>query len=378
LLAVTVMGITLANYRALDVEHILDFKENLSTLLISMLFLLLSARIEWPSPSTFAAGLVILAVAMLVVRPAAVLLSTLGSPLAWRERAMVAYISPRGIVAAAVSALFALRLDEQGIAGAELLVHLTFMMIIGTVLVQSATASRVARALGVAAPEPRGVLIVGSTPFSRLLGAALEKQDIRVVIADDDWSDIREARMAGLQTYFGNPVTEHAAQNLPLTETAWMLAMSARVETNSLACMRYRPEFGKQNVLQLRLFGTGEAPRAAHAEALQARTLFGREVTQGHVQQLLGEGWGVRVTRLSESFGWKQLCEKFDQPPLALFSIDERGQLRFAVDGGVFEPRAGWRVGVLARPEAAPRSEAHLGPGEAVRQTEDENRTTTD
>ncbi|MBK7729097.1 MAG: sodium:proton antiporter [Gammaproteobacteria bacterium] len=236
LLAVTVMGITMANIRNLDVEHILNFKENLSIFLISMMFIVLSARIEWPSADNFLAGLAILAVATLVIRPLSVYVSTLFSPLKFAERTMVAYVSPRGIVAAAVSALFALRLEEQGISGANELVALTFMIIIGTVVLQSVTAARVARWLDVVQPQSRGVLIVGSSELPRLLAQALQKQEIPVLVADDDWQGISQCRMTGIPTYFGNPVSEHAEATLPLSSMRWLLAMSTRIEMNSLAC----------------------------------------------------------------------------------------------------------------------------------------------
>src|SRR5690606_37506542 len=139
LLAVTVMGMVLANLRGLAIEEILSFKEHLSTLLISALFILLAARLPWPlPPGALWMGLAILLVAQFVVRPLSVLASTLGGTLTWRERALIAWIAPRGIVAAAVSALFALRLENAGFAGAELLVPLTFALIIGTVVLQSA------------------------------------------------------------------------------------------------------------------------------------------------------------------------------------------------------------------------------------------------
>ena len=258
-----------------------------------------SARIEWPSADNFLAGLAILAVATLVIRPLSVYVSTLFSPLKFAERTMVAYVSPRGIVAAAVSALFALRLEEQGISGANELVALTFMIIIGTVVLQSVTAARVARWLDVVQPQSRGVLIVGSSELPRLLAQALQKQEIPVLVADDDWQGISQCRMTGIPTYFGNPVSEHAEAALPLSSMRWLLAMSTRIEMNSLACMRYRGDFAKNNVLRMRLLGTGEAPRQSHAKALQTPAIFAKGITHALITQRLGEGWQLRTTRMS-------------------------------------------------------------------------------
>lgn len=358
LLAVTVMGITMANIRNFDVEHILDFKENLSIFLISMMFIVLSARIEWPSLDNFLAGLAILVVATLVIRPVSVYVSTLFSPLSFAERTMVAYVSPRGIVAAAVSALFALRLEGQGLSGAHELVALTFMIIIGTVVLQSVSAARVARWLGVVQPQSRGVLIVGSSELPRLLAQALQKQDIPVLIADDDWQGISQCRMAGIPTYFGNPVSEHAEAALPLSSMRWLLAMSTRIEMNSLACMRYRGDFGKNNVLRMRLLGTGEAPRQSHAKALQAQAIFARGITHALIAQRLGEGWTVRTTRLSESFHWKQFVEQFVDEPLPLFATNDKDRLYFFTELGLLDPKPGWKVTVLAAAKRAAVDEA--------------------
>jgi NhaP-type Na+/H+ or K+/H+ antiporter len=147
------MGMWLANMKGVDVRHILHFKENLSVLLISGLFILLAARLDLSALLAMGpAVLLLLAVIQFVARPLSVALSTFGSSLNWRERALLAWISPRGIVAAAVSATFAIRLSESGHDGAQLLVPLTFAVIIGTVVLQSATARPLASLLKVAEP----------------------------------------------------------------------------------------------------------------------------------------------------------------------------------------------------------------------------------
>jgi len=352
LLAVTVMGMTLANLRGLHMEDILDFKENLSTLVISMLFIVLAARLHWPSPQVFGAGLLVLTAAIVVIRPLAVLVSTLGSSLQWRERALIAWIAPRGIVAASVSALFALKLEARGIADAHVLVTLTFLMIIGTVVIQSATARRLARRLGVADPEPRGVLIVGSSLVARSLAEALHKLGFSPLLADDSWPDIRAARMAGLRTFFGNPVSEHADRRLDLIGMGWLLALSTRVETNTLACVRYQPEFGRDHVYRLRVFAPGEAPKQAQSNVLQAPALFGDAVTHAEMERRMGAGWTVKITRLSSAFGWVAFTARCPRTPLLLFAVNERGHLRFETEHLALQPRAGWTACVLAPPDS--------------------------
>jgi NhaP-type Na+/H+ or K+/H+ antiporter len=348
LLAVTVMGIWLGNRPGVHVEHILDFKEHLSTVLISMLFILLAARLQWPSATLLIQGGLLLAAAVLVVRPLAVAVSTIGSQLGWRERALIAWIAPRGIVAAAVSALFALKLEAEAVEGADTLVPLTFMLIIGTVVLQSATSRQLARLLKVAAPAPRGLLLVGATPVTRALGVALKSQGFEVLMADDDWVGIRAARMDGLRTYFGNPVSEHADLHLDLAGIGGLIAASPRREINTLACVRFEPEFGRRRIYRVRILAPGEAPRQALSGTLHGHVLFGDQVTQAQLQERLTGGERIRATKLSEDFSWKDYLVRNGEHLLPLFGIDERGHLQPVVAGESFAPKPGWTVLSLA------------------------------
>lgn len=348
LLAVTIMGMWLGNRPDLHMDDIMDFKEHLSTLLISLLFIVLAARLEWPSPALVFGGVVLLLAAIVVARPLAVLTSTLGSSLSWRERALIAWIAPRGIVAAAVSSLFALRLEQQGVAGADQLVPLTFMLIIGTVVLQSATSRKLAQMLGVSAPERLGILIVGGNRVARELGLALQQQKLSVVLADDDWMDIRDARMAGLNTYFGNPISEHADLHLDLTGIGTLLAVSTRREINTLACVRFASDFGRDKVYRLRILAPGEAPKQALSGVQGGRALFGPQLTHRQLEERLDAGACIRSTRLSEAFGWKEYRERHGKDGLLLFAIDERGELRPSTGDDDWQPKAGWTVLVLA------------------------------
>lgn len=355
LLAVTVMGMTLANLRGLAIDEILSFKEHLSTLLISALFILLAARLAWPlPPGTLWAGLAILLVAQLVARPLSVLASSLGGALDWRERALVAWIAPRGIVAAAVSALFALRLEHSGVAGAELMVPLTFALIIGTVVLQSATAAPLARALGVAAPDPHGVLVIGANRVARTIAKALADEGIAVLVADEDWSDIRAARMGKLRTWHGDPLSEHADRTLELGGLGRLFAISARRELNSLACVRYRAEFGRHRVYRLRVLekapdGNG---RREHAAAIRAPRLFGDDITLALFEERLDQGWRIKSTRLSETFGVDAYFAQHGASALPLFSIDEHDRVHVVSESRALETKPGWSLTALVPPKA--------------------------
>jgi NhaP-type Na+/H+ or K+/H+ antiporter len=352
LLAVTIMGIALGNMRGVHIDDILDFKESLTTVLVSLLFILLAARLHWPLPDgMLGAGIALFVIAQLVVRPLTVLLSSLGSALTWRERALIGWVAPRGIVAASVSALFALRLDALGVAGAGALVPLVFILIIGTVVLQSATARPLAKWLKVAEPEPRGLLIFGSDEVARAIGRALGEAGFRVMLADDDWEGIRRARMEGLTTFFGNPASPHAERHLDLTGIGRLLAVSTHRERNSLACVHYRQEFGRDKVYRLRNLTPQESTdRAALSGTLLAPPLFDEEMTHGRFAEMLGHGWRIKTTRLSATFDWPHFIEQYGSNTVLMFGVEEKGALRVASTKRALEPKPGWTVIALVPP----------------------------
>jgi NhaP-type Na+/H+ or K+/H+ antiporter len=356
LLSVTIMGVWLGNMRRVPVEDILDFKESLSVLLISGLFIILAARVELGEIQGLMGPAVgLLLVIQFVARPAKVALSTLGSSLNWRERALLAWIAPRGIVAAAVSALFALRLVEAGLPQASLLVPVTFSIILGTVVLQSATARPLAQALGVAEPEPRGLLIVGANPVARRIAKALSERGFRTLLTDTSWDQLRAARMAGLATYYGNPASEHADRHLDLVGIGRLLGLSPQAELNALASVRYRGEFGEAHIYTLPPKAEGEETRSDKSVAeRRGYTLFGKDITYARLASLMGQGAEVRSTTLSESFGPEDYQGRYGGKAIALFAIDARGRLRVFTAEQELRPGVGWTVVALIPADTKP------------------------
>lgn len=245
LLTVTIMGLWMANMKQVPVDSILEFKESLSVLLISALFIILAARIEFSAIADLGWGLAwVLAILMLIARPLSIFLSAIGTSLNWREKLFLSWIAPRGIVAAAVSALFAFQLQKVGYEGAGALVPLVFMLIIATVTIQSLTARPLANLLNVTEPAEFGFLILGANPVARMIGLALKKHEVPVVLADTNWENVRQARMENLQVYFGNPVSEHASNQLDLTGVGNLLVISPYKHMNSLATYHFLDWFG--------------------------------------------------------------------------------------------------------------------------------------
>ncbi len=249
LITVTVMGIWLANSKGIRLQEILHFKENLSVLLISALFVLLAARLEVDAVLSLGiAAIAFLFIIQFLIRPLVVWMCTLGSGWSWQERVLLGWIAPRGIVAAAISSLFVLRLDSVEVDAAELLVPLAFVMIIGTVVFQSLTAKFVADRLGVSDPEPNGALIVGANPVARKIGLALKSAGVKVLLVDRNKEHVRAARLNGLKTFYGHVTSAHAESHLDLSGIGYVLAVSRNQDLNSLAALHFRDEFGTSNI----------------------------------------------------------------------------------------------------------------------------------
>lgn len=346
LLAVTIMGMTMANMKNMDIDDVLDFKESLSLLLISGLFIILAARIEfyqfvqigWPA-------LAILGITMLIARPISVFVSAIGSDLSFNEKLLIAWIGPRGIVAAAVSALFALRLENAGFVEAGLLVPLTFLIIIGTVVIQSATARYIANMLNVREPPPNGLLIIGAGNVARAIGKELQAQGFKVVLTDSTWENISIARMDGLETYYGNPISEHADRNLNLLGLGKVLAISGRSNLDTLACLRFKSEFGVKNVYELK--STREKHiNDKHLVSTRHRgyELFGENIAYGNLAYLLRNGAEIKSTQLSDEFTFEQYLEKHGERVIPLFAIDNKKRIQIFVTNGEMKPESGWTI----------------------------------
>ena len=354
LMAVTLMGIWMANMKGVDVRNILHFKENLSIFLISGLFILLAARLDLHA--MIALGpvvLVLLLIIQFIARPLNVLLSTFGSKLNWRERTLLAWIAPRGIVAAAVSAIFAIRLDQAGHEGALLLVPLTFAVIIGTVVLQSATARPLARLLKVAEPAPSGFLIVGANGPARAIGKALQQLGSRVLLTDSNWENIRAARMENLPTYFGNPASQHAEVHLDLVGLGHLLALSPSGELNTLAAIRFRHEFGPRRLYTLasgQEIRRTDKHRASHEH--RGQSLGNPVLTYTQLASELHNGAEIYSTQLTENFTWEDYQALHGDRATLLFARDHNSWVHVVTPESDLKPGAGWTLLALIRQDA--------------------------
>ncbi|WP_303290290.1 sodium:proton antiporter [Marinobacter sp. SS5-14b] len=352
LLTVTVMGIWMANMKQVPVESILEFKESLSVLLISALFIILAARVEFAAIADLGWGLIaVLACLMFVARPISIFLSAIGTSVSLREKLYLSWIAPRGIVAAAVSALFAFQLERLGYEGAEALVPLVFMLIITTVTLQSLTARPIADLLGVKEPPAHGFLILGANPIARLVAKSLGKHDVPVMLTDTNWENVRQARMENLPVYFGNPVSEHAATHMDLTGIGNLLILSPYKQMNSLATYHFVDWFGDDSVFGLTEGDQDQRARLQTAGKVQrTRGLFDG-VSYAKLASLVSQGYSVKTTQLSDEFSYQQFLDQYQRQALVMFVIDSKEHIYPVRDMETLEPEDDWVLISLVPPQ---------------------------
>ncbi|MCB1324035.1 MAG: sodium:proton antiporter [Spirochaetales bacterium] len=353
LLASVVMGTIIANQKQVGIKHIVEFKENLRVLLISSLFVLLAARLPLEALTGMNTGtLWFLAALLLVVRPAAAFVSAIGSRLSWRERAFMAWMAPRGIVAAAVSSLFSIELAAKGHSGAETLVSLTFAVIAGSVLLYSLTGGPVARLLGVAGGTPQGVLFLGAHYWARQLARLIRDYGIRVVLIDTNEYNIQVARELGLNAYRGNILDDRTTSSLDMEGIGRLLALTPNDEVNSLAALRLQPYFGRSNVFQVSPFQDDERTETGSVpEDLRGRGLFHRDLSFTRIAGVLQNATNLRTDKLKEGQeSFDTLMKSHEGRLYPLFLVDDRGRLEIFTTKDTPEPREGQTLISLVRP----------------------------
>ena len=349
LLAATVMGMAMANQRWVAVVEILEFKETIRVLLISALFVVIGARVELDAVGDIGVrGVLPIVVLVVAIRPLAVLLSTVGTSASWPERALLASIAPRGIVAASVAAIFALRLEEF-VPDAAVLVPVTFLIVVGTITIYGLIAGPIARWAKLAAANPRGILIAGANDVALAIATALEKYEFRVTLVDTDAERTFRARLDGHNVVLGNILADRVHHSLELGELGMLLALTPNDEVNVLATHHYGRTMGRRNMYQVAPSENSQGIRGALPFHLTARVLFSAELTYRALEERLGSGEVIRGTRLTEEFDWEAYQGRHQQSARPLFVVTSDGKLVAFTDSSQPAPKSGDTViGLLA------------------------------
>ncbi len=349
LLAVTVMGVVMGNAHLPSLTELIRFKEQMTVLLVSGVFVLLAASLELSMFLVLDWRAVAFVVAIVfVVRPLVVLPVLIGTGLPWAERAMIAWIAPRGVVAVAIAGFFGTRLQDIGFPDGAQLPPLAFAVVATTVVLHGFSIAPLARLLGLTSTEPPGAILVGGSPFAVAFAKGIEEAGAPVLVADRNWHALRGARAAKIEVYHGEILSEAFEHSINTNRFGHLIATTDNDAYNTLVCTDFGPEFGRTNVHQL-----ARPESETSAKALPV-TLGGRSFAGGknldELNQKIAAGWDVRSTRLSDEYTVEQYLEQ-REGAVFLAVLRKAGQLDILSPRDKLTGRSGDRMIALIPPE---------------------------
>ncbi|AXI01052.1 sodium:proton antiporter [Sporosarcina sp. PTS2304] len=328
LLAVTAMGMTMANMSLTTLQDIRHFKENISVLLISGIFVMLTASldphilIEIVNPK-----IMMYVLAMLfIVRPLSIWVSTIGTDLTVKEKTLIGWIAPRGIVALTVSGYFATILLETGYKDAELLTALTFALVFSTVVVHGFSIGWLAKKLNLATPKESGVVLIGSSRFVAELAKSITEAGHKVLIMDDSWGGLSNARKLGIPTYMGDILSEHTGYHLDLTPYRYIAAMTKMDSYNSHVCADFTPDLGRDLLFQT---STHKRGKGQQFNLSTGQILFTPNVSIHELDERVSAGYVFRKTLLTKQYSYTQYLRERDDKSVLLYIIRANGEMEF-------------------------------------------------
>ncbi len=249
-LAVTIAGVVVGNTRSPVERDLREFKDQLTVMLIGLLFVVLAADVRFEQVRSLGwAGLGVVVALIVVVRPVGVWLSTLGTDLAPRERLFLAWVAPRGIVAAAIASLVAADLERAGLPGGAELRALVFLTIAVTVTLAGLTAGPIGNLLGVRLRRRDTVAILSAQTLGLALGKELQRGGVPIVFLDSNPAGIRRAQEAGFSVVYGDALQETVMQRARFAFVRTVVALTANKTLNSVFVSRARDRFSVPNGL---------------------------------------------------------------------------------------------------------------------------------
>lgn len=373
LLAVTIMGITVGNMRLAGIQDMKRFKEYITVMLVATVFVILTSdldravlsRIDWR-------GAALVAAVLLITRPATIMLATIGSGMDWRDRLLLSWIAPRGIVAAATAGVMgptlaehAMQLDSADAAklalDAQTLLPLVFAVIFATVFFHGLSIGWLARRLDLTTGDQQKVLIVGASPWSIALASKLQEIGIGVLLADSSWHNLRPARLAGVPVFYGEILSEFAEESLEISHVGNVLAATSNDAYNALVCTALAHDVGRARVFQLPMGdGSEEDPRRV-SRPLRGQQAFGSDALFEKLWRRHVRGWKFYRTRITDSYTYSDFLRDSTQDALPIMIIRADGSVRLVEAQKGIEPGAGDTVLYYAPERPVARAEPAAG-----------------
>ena len=367
LVTVTVLGIYLANQKEISIEHIIEFKENLGVFLISTLFIVLGSRLDLTVLGEVGwRGVLFVLLMIIIVRPISVWFAMLKSGLNREEKIFLAFLAPRGIVAAAVISVFSLRIlamadaDAELINDAKVLVPATFMLIVGTVAVYGLGAAPLARRLGLADGNPQGILFGGATAWIRDVAVILKEAGYSTVLVDTNYQNISAAKMAGLHAHCKSILSDYVHERVDLAGVGRFLALTKNDAVNAMATAQFTHLFGRQNVYRLLPEDVDKGARSKVGDVSKGRELFEESWGETRFQSAYENGFRPKLTRISDEFTFDDFETEYGDQVVVLFVIEENMTLHINTADYELEPKTGQSVIAMVKLDESKTQSAPL------------------
>lgn len=342
LLATLFLGVIIANQPYVAARKVFLFKEEFKVFLYAVVFILFSARLDIAELSYInQQALVFLVILMFLVRPISVLFSSIGARLNWREYVFLSWLGPKGLVAAALVALFSFRLDEIFPEDGGGLVPIVFLVIIGTVAISGLTAAPLAQSLKLAARNPQGTLFIGAQSWVRRMAKVIQEQGYKVMLVDSDPRNIAHAEQAGLEARLTHVLTREVVDELELGEYGRMLVLTPNEEINTLATLNFHDFFDVSEIYQLPVRTQVEPVTGEESVPhLQGRHLFEEEVTYSSLNTRFISGASIKTGKLTEDFTFEDFKVRYGDNAIPLFLMRNNGDLHVFTADDPVEPEA--------------------------------------
>ncbi|AQS87363.1 cation:proton antiporter [Neoasaia chiangmaiensis] len=307
LIGATVFGMALTNLHVPGLSELRRMKESLVVLVVSCLFILLTADLhrtvlERLSLPIFSLTLLVL----FVVRPVAIFFSTLGTGLTWQERVFVGWIAPRGIVAAAVAGAAGFRLADAGYRSAALIMPAVFAVIAVTMILHGFSLRPLARRLKLTLSNEPALAIVGASHWTLDLASCLHQQGVPVLLVDNRSSALMPAARRSLPILRAELLSQYGEEALEERPADYLIATTADGIYNGMVCAHMAPHMGRQRVFQI-------SPGVARLD-------FYHGLSRDARGKVLGEpSWNYTLIDTLFEKGWRFVSTTADEASAAAF-----------------------------------------------------------
>jgi len=341
LIAVTILGLTLTNIHTASIEDIKRFKETITLLLVSGVFILLTANLDvrvlmdlsWQS-------MVFVAALLFVIRPLTFLLCSFGTHMSRQEILLAGLIAPRGIVCAAMAGVIGPLLVEAGFEDGNKIVPIAFAVVVISVVLHSLMIKPLAQKLKLTSKEMNGVILAGVMPWSIQLAEILQSRNVPVMLVDDDWNALAKARLADIPVYYGELLSEETEFVLEFNKYNTLIAATPNSAYNALVLEKFGYEYGRERVFHVN--NTDDSALAEHRKIsteIQGRPFVGKNVTLFSLSEKYAKGWRFRSTRVGkpEKDGPLLMPEE-NETCMIIGSISKTGLTTFYSEGSDSRP----------------------------------------